>query len=518
MSRKLFTRFFLLTLSLLFGLVISQVLRLQPAQAGQEDSTQTGPAPAADAAYAIAYVGPSRDSRQIRLINPDGSNDRLLWATPADTNRLNGIGELSWRSDAGALAFDSGHDWHRSMNVRDIYSIAPNGAGLLRVTRPPAVSDVNAYPTGTVSFWVQPNTSGDVELYIEGMDHPLSMFVKSGYAYSITQTVADLGPNVRQYVRLYDPTGAMGVHCEYHQAGWADVVPGQVVDIGTLWLGYGTEYTCPSALRPAWLLNRNAMVYLAAEADLDGLQDDSNLWRIAGDAPPTSEGERILDYGQYVAEGRLVLAVPGRTTATADQFLAVVDQTPWSPIIFRAPIDDPAQREFINWGRCSITCDITGLVWLPDDSGFLFSLTGDDYAAAGGSEKVGAIYRYTFADEKLTELYRVSNQAIGRLDLSPDGRQIVFERSNVLDATTHNHWLHPTLLCPCQLWLINSDGTNAHVFVNDGRAPVWSPVPLPNTAPPPATPTPVATPVVTPIPPPQPGEFKAMVFLPMVRR
>jgi hypothetical protein len=244
-------------------------------------------------------------------------------------------------------------------------------------------------------------------------------------------------------------------------------------------------------------LNRNELLFLSAEADQGGLQEDNNLWRIADNAPPTSEGHRILDYGQYVAEGRLILAVPGRTPATADQFLAVVDETPWSPRIFRAPLDDPGQREFINWGKCSITCDITGLVWLPDGSGFLFSLTGDDYSPTGGLEKVGAIYRYTFDDGALTELYRISHQAIGRLDLSPDGRQVVFERSNGLDETTQNYGLRPTLLCPCQLWMMNSDGTNVHLLVNDGRAPVWSPVPLPIQ---------------------NPDPIEAKVYLPLVNR
>lgn len=480
MLTKLSLQTRLFTLSLLAAILVILMSPLPQMQAEENDAQATGVLSAvSDAAYAIAYVGPSGDSKQIRLINPDGSNDRLLWQAPPDTNYLNGIGELSWRSDAGELAFDSGHDWHRSLYMRDIYSITPHGANFRRLTRPPAASAVSGYPTGTVTFWLAPYTTGDVELYIEGMDHAINLFVRSDYMYSITQTVADLGQNVRQYIRLYDPNGSMGVRCEYNQAGWVDVVPGQVTDIGTIWFGYGTEYTCPNLFRPAWLLNRDELLFLSAEADLGGLQEDNNLWRIENNAPPTSEGHRILDYRQYIGEGRLILAVPGRTAATANQFLAVVDETPWSPRIFRASLDDPSQREFINWGMCSITCAITGLVWLPDGSGFLFSLTGHDYSPTGGVEKVGAIYRYTFGDGALTELYRVWNQAIGRLDLSPDGRQVVFERSNGLNETTQNYELRPTLLCPCQLWMMDSDGTDAHLFVNDGRAPVWSPVPLP---------------------------------------
>src|SRR5438093_6551411 len=151
MSNKLHTQTPLLTLSFLFAILITQALYPQLAQAGQSSKQMIGVLPAAGKAeYAIAYVGPSRDSQQIRLINPDGSHDRLLWQTPPNTSRQNGIGELSWRSDASELAFDSGHDWQRSMNIRDIYAITSNGAELRRLTRPPTPSGASAYPTGVV--------------------------------------------------------------------------------------------------------------------------------------------------------------------------------------------------------------------------------------------------------------------------------------------------------------------------------------------------------------------------------
>src|SRR5262245_38410976 len=107
MSSKLITKSAVLTLFLLCGLWISQGLHPQAAQAGQGGEAQNGARPATEEGEAaIAYVGPSRESQQIRLINPDGSNDRSLWQAPAETTRQNGIGELSWRSDASELAFD----------------------------------------------------------------------------------------------------------------------------------------------------------------------------------------------------------------------------------------------------------------------------------------------------------------------------------------------------------------------------------------------------------------------------
>jgi TolB protein len=459
----------LLTLALVGVLLLTQVFSPQPAHAEGQGQPGMGTLPALGAdTSTIAYVSPSRENQQIRLVNPDGSNDRLLWQVPPNTERQHGIGELSWRSDASELAFDSGHDWHRSMYIRDLYAITPDGTQIRQLTRPPGVIAANTLPQGTVTFWLDSYTSGDVELYIEGAEQPITFFARFGYSYQITQTVADFGDNVRQHIRLYDAN-----QCDYNAEGWVDVIPGQVTDVGHINFGWGYEYSCPQTLRPAWLLDRNELLYLFVQPALAGYQDETNIWRIPGDAAPTSEGTMVLDYSQYPLEGRLYLAVPGRTPETAEQLLGVVHED-LGTAIFQAPIADAQQRTFIDWGSCGFLCQITGLAWLPDGSGFVFALYGDDFSS--GLDKFSGIYRYTFADQQLTELYSITNQAIGRLDVSPDGSQIVFEQSPQLDETTDNFWLEPILLCPCQVWIVNSDGTNAHLLVSDGRAPAWSPV------------------------------------------
>jgi hypothetical protein len=503
MSRKLLTQPSALTLCLLFGILITQVLHPQPRIRALAATSV--------ADYAIAYVGPSRDSQQIRLINPDGSEDRPLWQVPPNTNRLNGIGELSWRSDASELAFDSGHDWQRSMNLRDIYSITPHGTGFRRLTRPPAASDASAYPIGTVTFWLDSYAQGDVQLYLEGADEPISFVAKMGYSYQITQTLADLGENVRQSIRLYDPYQLTDNWCNYNEVAWVDVVAGQTTDAGRINFGITDDHTCPQTIRPAWMYNNDELLYLFAEPTTISFQEENNLWQISSDAPPTEIGTRLLDYGQYLLEGRLFLVTPGRSAATADQLLAGVREDIGTSI-FRAPIADPGQREFIDLGSCELTCEVAGLAWLPDGSGFVFSRF-ETYIGISGIEEGSVIYRYTFADQQMTALYQIPDRAIGRLDVSPDGSQIVFEQSDQFDETTENFWLEPLLLCPCQLWIVNSDGTNAHLFVDDGRAPVWSPAPLPNAPPPPT-----ATPTVTPMPPVDPGQADVKMYLPLVQK
>lgn len=85
----------------------------------------------------IAFVSPSRENRTIRLIAPDGSDERVIWSAPQGTPRRYGVGLIDWRPDAGELAFDSGHDWRRSFLLRDIYAMDPHGTYIRRLTRGP---------------------------------------------------------------------------------------------------------------------------------------------------------------------------------------------------------------------------------------------------------------------------------------------------------------------------------------------------------------------------------------------
>lgn len=528
MSKKFFTHIAVLALVLLLGNLFAQALYPQTVQAERMGQPISETLPAAELAdFAIAYVGPSRDNQQIRLIAPDGSNDRLLWQTPPNTPRQDGIGELSWRSDASEVSFDSAHDWQRSMNVRDIYSVAADGTRLRRLTRPPAASDAQAYPTGSVTFWLDSYAQGDVQLYIEGAGVPISFVARLGYSYQITQTLADLGEGVRQYIRLYDPDSRSTQWCNYNEVAWVDVVPGQTTDAGRIRFWGADDYTCPQTIRPAWLYDSNELLYLYAEASSTSFQEENNLWQISSEAAPTTVGTRLLNYSQYLLEGRLFLARPGRSAGTAGQLLAGVRQPAGASSVFRAPIADAGQREFFDLGGCSLSCEVTGLAWLPDGSGFVFSRY-ESRITDNGIETASVLYRYTFADHEIATLFDLPNRAIGRLDLSPDGSQIVFEVSDHLDETTANYWLEPLLLCPCQVWIVNSDGTNPHLLVSDGRAPVWSPVPLPRIEPPTVTPTltptvtPTATPTTTPTAPPIPpvggGAANSVLYLPVVQQ
>src|SRR5690242_21783139 len=81
----------------------------------------------------IAYV---KGEKEIRLIDANGSNDKLLW-THKDAQLYAGISELAWSPDASQLAFSSGHAAVVSLYHSDIYSIKSDGSGFRKITNSP---------------------------------------------------------------------------------------------------------------------------------------------------------------------------------------------------------------------------------------------------------------------------------------------------------------------------------------------------------------------------------------------
>lgn len=102
--------------------------------------------------------------------------------------------------------------------------------------------------------------------------------------------------------------------------------------------------------------------------------------------------------------------------------------------------------------------------WLPDGSGFLFSLQWVPMSICSD------IFEYNFAAQSITQLTPTlpdeSEDGGARgLSISPDGQQIVFERAIYPFDTSSS------------LWMMNRDGSNLHKLFNDAGRPAWGQIP-----------------------------------------
>src|SRR5687768_13554099 len=157
----------------------------------------------------IAYV---RGSKEIRLISPDGTNDRRI-VEFAEASETNGINELAWRPDGKELAFSSGHNKLYSIFDADIYAVKPDGTGLRKLTNAPDRSELGPYPKGSVSVTIrntqpfyqqsQANT-GVFIIYLTGADKPQQVLVLPGTSKTVVFTsVADFGKQLQPIVAIY---------------------------------------------------------------------------------------------------------------------------------------------------------------------------------------------------------------------------------------------------------------------------------------------------------------------------
>jgi TolB protein len=151
---------------------------------------------------------------------------------------------------------------------------------------------------------------------------------------------------------------------------------------------------------------------------------------------------------------------------------------------------------------------VLGLAWLPDGSGFLFSrIEVDDLVQAQSAN----VYRYDFASRQTTRVTNLTDEYAGKLSVSPDGQQVVFERGAALG------YLQLEVVDP-ELWVIKRDGSGLRRLVENGRAPAWG-IDAPTSGPTPteAPPSPTVTSTPSAPQPTIPGLDKRL-YLPMAMR
>jgi Tol biopolymer transport system component len=121
-------------------------------------------------------------------------------------------------------------------------------------------------------------------------------------------------------------------------------------------------------------------------------------------------------------------------------------------------------QALVTFDATSFVHFILGLAWLPDGSGFVYSVLEDDFYTPVSAN----IYLYEFASGQSTPLTSFDDAFAGMLSVSPDGQEIVYEYGSA--------WSDSSLRVENpQLWVMGRDGANARLLLPSGRAPAWSP-------------------------------------------
>ena len=388
----------------------------------------------------IAYI---RDGMEIRLINPDGTNDRRLWTHP-DAKKALGIDSLAWRPDGKEIAFSSRHAAAASLYDADLYLIKPDGSGFRKLTNAPEAAEFARFPKGTVSvtfrndqpFYKQSQASAGVFIvYVAGAAEPQQITLPPGATKTVVfNQVADFGKTAQAVVAIWG-------NYRWFTSG-VDVRAGTAVKAPDFSItGDGIEYF--GAYKPVWRQDGSRVSYRNGTCTLNSVPVN-----------PTP-GEYVFN---PLFEGKHPLGTCtwdwGPTPSTANQ-LIYSENASGDSAVFRITEGGKHPGEKLTAFSNIEYQLLFDLRWLPDASGFLFSNQTLMRDSAN-------IFRYDFSTRRVTQITHLQNEFTGSFGISPDGESIVFERSKSLDENRD-----------IDLWIVKISGGNPRLLVRNAFAPSW---------------------------------------------
>lgn len=423
---------------------------LSAGRAGLAESSRQSQSSAAEGT--IAYVD-NLTGDAIRLVEPDGGNDRLLWAHgTADPHNQYDVWSLAWRPDGSELAFAGTHENWCSTNYADIFAIGAQGSGYRRLTEAPSCTALAAYPQGRVEVPVTNNSiwgeAVDVFLYFQGAQAAQQVSLPPGGSTVVVfQNVADFGAVV-QFPVVIDGTGAERAVLA---SGTADVQAGATVRTGTVYVPGGTELG----------RENHAPTWRPAGTHVGYISGFNSLKQIPAQPAPLQPGAALIAASGAQLPDFANLLAWGPAPARANQLLyAAYEAFDHTGIYLVDEGSGGAGTPLVTYDATTFVSFIRGLAWLPDGSGFVFSRLEDDFYTPVSAN----LYLYTFAAGAATPLTAFDDSFAGQLSVSPDGQTVVFERSSAHDGSA-----------PTDLWTINRNGSGLQLLVEDGRAPAWGP-------------------------------------------
>jgi len=384
----------------------------------------------------IAYV---RNSTEIRLIAPDGSNDRQLWTHP-DINEELGIFELAWRLDGSELAFSSAHEAVSSLYLADIYTIRRDGSGLRRLTNPPMHAGFARFPKGSVTvnisnYQLASETPGTFIVYVAGADQPQQIVLPAGASKTVVfKSVADFGNHAQ-------PVVAMNGKYRWFIPG-VDVVAGHSVSAPAFAIT-GKGYDMFGAFRPVW------------RSDGSRISFRSGLCLISSVSTNPTDGEYSFNpFFTGKNPGGTCTWDWGPTSATANQVIYSENSSGGSNVYQMTEGGTHPGAKLAQFSDIDYQL-LYDLRWLTDASGFLYSTVNLFRDSSN-------IFRYDFSTKRVMQITKLEKEFARAFSISPDGRTVVFERCPTADEEKG-----------CDLWISGTDGARPHLLVKNGLRPAW---------------------------------------------
>jgi hypothetical protein len=363
------------------------------------------------------------------------------------------------------------------MALRDIYTLRLDDKRLTRPMNAPDSAAFASLPKGKVTVGIRNGAIGrKLEVYVAGAAEPKIITIQSSTRQLVTfENVADFGPNIPQYVRVYDHRvgSPVGEPCWFDVAVAADVMPDKTVHAGELQELFAAN--CPVLSSPVWRADGSGLFFLFKEVNQTKSLHTNNVWQVGADAPPVEPGKRLLQESAWTLDPPRIFAIAASPKPdSADNLLMLLANT--ADRVMVGDMRDPGASRMLGLDVC-FRCHLLGAAMLPDASGFLVSRF-EEAQPVTRRPAAGVIYAVDLASGKKTEVLRLPGEVIGRFAISPDGTRIVFERAARLEETNmliHAPLFGPRLLCPCALWLAGRDGSAPRLLAQDGRAPAWRP-------------------------------------------
>lgn len=240
---------------------------------------------------AIAYIsaGQSNYLTELHLVQPDGSNDRVIWTDPFPG--LGGAIQPAWKPDGTEITFMSSYEAACSYYDRNIYAIRPNGAGFRRLTNRPTCSELGSYSKGSVTVQVENQITNFSQfiLVVEGVADGLPIVVNPGFVRTVTvPNVADFGPNVLQRIVVVN-----GNNRWINPLVNVDVQAGQTVSVSNRLVINATPVNFNQSY-PTWRSDGSQIAFL---------QGSGAPYSIAANPPLLDAGFPLVAPGSVLANG-----------------------------------------------------------------------------------------------------------------------------------------------------------------------------------------------------------------------